>query len=168
MKILTLIRHAKSSWKYPELPDFERPLNKRGKKNAPYMGERLAKQKVSPDRIITSPAVRALATAKVIAKSIKYPSKELIADQRVYLSSARDLLSVLRKVEDSCKEVFLVGHNPSLTDLANDLTGGSIENIPTTGVVRIQFDFDAWDQLAQNSGKLVLFDYPKKTYAKTN
>ena len=162
MKTLTLIRHAKSSWKYPELSDFDRPLNKRGKKNAPYMGERIAKQNISPDRIITSPANRALATAKMIAKAIKYPSKELVADQRVYLSNARDLVAVLRKVKDSCKEVFLVGHNPSLTDLANDLTGESIENVPTTGVVRIQFDLDSWAQVAQNSGKLVLFDYPKK------
>lgn len=162
MKTLTLIRHAKSSWKYPELSDFDRPLNKRGKKNAPYMGARLAEQNISPDRILTSPAARALATAKMIAKAIKYPSKELIADQRVYLSSARELLNVLRDVEDSCKEVFLIGHNPSLTDLANDLTGESIENIPTTGMVRIQFDFDTWDQVAEGSGKLVLFDYPKK------
>ena len=162
MKNLTLIRHAKSSWKYPELSDFDRPLNKRGKKNAPYMGERLAKLKIFPDRIITSPAARALATAKMIAKAIKYPSKQLIADQRVYLSSARELLSVIREVDDSCKEVFLIGHNPSITDLANNLSYESIENIPTTGVARVRFDLDTWEQVSDGTGKLVLFDYPKK------
>ncbi len=162
MKTITLIRHAKSSWKYPQLSDFERPLNKRGRKNAPQMGERLAKQNISPDRIITSPANRALATAKVIAKAIDYSSKNLIADQRVYLSSAKELMNVLHEIDEPCTEVFLVGHNPSLTDLANDLTGESIDHIPTSGVVRIRFDIDTWDQVAQGAGKLMLFDYPKK------
>ena len=161
MKILTLVRHAKSSWKDTELVDFDRPLNKRGKDDAPKMGQRLKKYQISPDLIITSPANRALTTAKVIAREIDYPAKELIADKQVYLANTYGVLEVVKKVKSIYQDVFLVGHNPTLTELANDLTGEVIENIPTCGLVRMKFDIDEWEDLGKNKGNLLLFDYPK-------
>ena len=162
MKILTLVRHAKSSWKDPGLADFDRPLNKRGKNDAPMMGQRLIEYKVSPDLIITSPANRALTTAKVIAQEIGYPNKKLVIDKQVYLATTYGLLEAVKKVDNAHREVLLVGHNPDLTELANVLTGEVIDNIPTCGVVRMKFDISAWKDLGKQQGELVLFDYPKK------
>lgn len=162
MRTLTIIRHAKSSWKDPELKDFERPLNKRGKRDAPLAGKRLKEYNISFDLIVTSPAKRALTTAKVIAVEIGYPKKNLIANQRIYMADVEDLIQVLRKVDNSCKHVAIVGHNPDLTDLANELTGETIENIPTCGIVHAKFNIKAWRDLDEGKGKLVLFDYPKK------
>ena len=162
MKILTLVRHAKSSWKDSGLTDFDRPLNKRGENDAPKMGRRLKKYKICPDLIITSPANRALTTAKVIAREIGYSNKDMVADKQVYLAHSCGLLEVVKKVENTHREVFLVGHNPGLTELANDLIDEDIDNIPTCGVVRMKFDIDHWNDLGKNQGKLLWFDYPKK------
>ncbi|MEN8130184.1 MAG: histidine phosphatase family protein [Pseudomonadota bacterium] len=162
MKTLTIVRHAKSSWKYPELDDFDRPLNNRGKTDAPLTGRRLKELEISPDLIITSSANRALTTAKVIAKMIGYPKKKLVADKQVYMADSEDVLTVLRQVNDANKDVFIIGHNPTLTDLANELTGEYIGNVPTCGVVRMTLDIDSWRDLKPGKGSLVLFDYPKK------
>jgi phosphohistidine phosphatase len=162
MKILTIVRHAKSSWKYPELVDFDRPLNKRGKKDAPPTGRRLKEQGILPDLIIASPANRAFSTAKIIAKEIGYPKKNLVADKRVYMADTGDILAILRQVNDDFKEVFIVGHNPTMTDFANDLTGEYIDNIPTCGIARIKLDIASWKDLTTGKGELSLFDYPKK------
>jgi phosphohistidine phosphatase len=162
MKTLTLIRHAKSSWSQPELADFDRPLNKRGKGDAPLMGRRLVRRGIAPELFVTSPAKRALKTARLIAKEIGYPNKRLLTDERIYAALAEDLLEVLQGLDDRLKEAWMVGHNPSLTDLANYLTGTSLDNIPTCGVVRAAFDILRWKQLAHGSGELLLFDYPKR------
>ncbi|MCP4409166.1 MAG: histidine phosphatase family protein [Gammaproteobacteria bacterium] len=162
MKTLTIVRHAKSSWKYPELEDFDRPLNNRGKTDAPVIGRRLKELKISPDLIITSSANRALTTAKVIAKKIGYPKKKLVADKKIYMADSEAILAVLRQVDDAYKDVFIVGHNPTQTDLANELTGEYIDNVPTCGVVRMTLDIDSWRDLKPGKGALVLFDYPKK------
>jgi phosphohistidine phosphatase len=163
MKTLTLIRHAKSSWSQPELADFDRPLNKRGKGDAPLMGRRLARRGIRPELFVTSPAKRALKTARLIANEIGYPGKRLVTDERIYAALAEDLLEVLQGLDDDLGEVWMVGHNPSLTDLANYLTGASIDNIPTCGVVRAAFDIRRWKQLAHGSGELALFDHPKRS-----
>ena len=162
MKTLTIIRHAKSSWKDLELKDFDRPLNKRGKRDAPLAGQRLRENSISPDLIVTSPAKRALTTAKLIANEIGYSKKNLVSDQRVYMADVEDLIQILRKVDNSCKNVAIVGHNPDMTDLANELTGESIDNVPTCGVVHATLDIKSWQDLDEGKGKLVLFDYPKK------
>lgn len=162
MKTLTIVRHAKSSWKYPDLADFDRPLNKRGKNDAPLAARRLKKKGISPDLIITSPANRALTTAKLIIKEIDYAKKSLVTDKRVYMADGEEILELLRQVDNNYKDVFIVGHNPTMTDVTNDLTNGSIENIPTCGMARISLDIESWNDLALGMGQLVLFDYPKK------
>ena len=162
MKTLTIVRHAKSSWEFPELADFDRPLNKRGKNDAPAMGQRLAAKDISPDLIVTSPAKRALKTSKVVAAEIGYSKKKLVTEERVYMADVVELMSVLHKIDNSYKDVFLVGHNPGMTDLVNDLIDESIINVPTCGVVRAKFNIKTWKALKKGTGKLEFFDFPKK------
>ncbi len=163
MKALTLVRHAKSSWKQTQLADFDRPLNRRGELDAPEMGKRLKKQMPCPELIISSPATRALTTAKVLAQEMGYPLNNLLTEQRVYMASVRALLELINRVDNAYQDVMLVGHNPSLTDLANNLTGGVADNLPTCGVVRMTYEVDDWKEVGQSQAKLILFDYPKNT-----
>ena len=162
MKRLFLVRHAKSSWDDPSLDDIDRPLNNRGKKNAPEMGIRLRKQGIIPDRLITSPAKRALTTAKKIADEIGYPKKKIIVDDRLYHGSSSSMISIIREMKNSSASLMLFGHNPGFTDFANQLCGINIYNIPTAGIVAIDFSTDDWAEIDYNTGELVFFDYPKK------
>src|SRR5690242_21738198 len=118
MKTLFLIRHAKSSWDDTALPDKDRPLNDRGKRDAPKMGKRLAKRDVKPDLILSSPAKRALTTAKIIAKKLEYKFTDIVVNDRLYAGAAHDLLNVIHRLGDRPKRVILFGHNPELTELA--------------------------------------------------
>lgn len=166
MKRLTLVRHAKSSWSDAGLPDIERPLSKRGERDAPRMGERLRERKARPSLILSSPAKRAKSTAKLIARSIGYPEEFLQFERRVYSADYRALLDIIAAQDDACSEMMLVAHNPSLTVLANHLARGlDIDNMPTTGVVAIDFDVEHWSDLATVPGRLVYFDYPKNEEA---
>jgi len=163
MKTLYLIRHAKSSWKDPDLRDFERPLNKRGKSDAPEMGQRLRAYKAGADIIISSPAKRAIKTAKIIAREVGFPVKEIVTTETVYLADVPTLVEVIRKISDKHQQVMLFGHNPGLTMLANFLVNGEqVENIPTCGIFCIEFEIDSWKKVGQGLGKLLFFDYPKK------
>ena len=161
MKRLYLIRHAKSSWDDPDLADFERPLNKRGKEEAPAMGKRLKKSKVQPDLILSSPAKRALKTTKIIAKELDFPKKQTVTDEAIYEAGVSALLNVIRNIDDAFQQVLLCGHNPGLTDLAQYLTNVRIDNIPTCGVFCIDFDLQSWKKVTEGKGIFVFFDYPK-------
>ena len=162
MKTITLIRHAKSSWKNPDLQDIDRPLNARGKRDAPLMGKRLRKMKIKPDLLISSPARRALKTARIIAKAIGYPKKRIQVLDSVYHGNADQLMKVLQDIDERVDHVCLFGHNPDMTFLANGLCNQSIENIPTCGVVGIACDIPSWKQVKMGTGSLIFFDYPKK------
>jgi phosphohistidine phosphatase len=162
VKTLILVRHAKSSWKHHELPDLLRPLNKRGKQDAPMMGERLAKREIEPDAMITSPATRALTTAEIIAREIGHPEEEIRVDEHLYGASAFELLEIIQELDDHLDCVMLFGHNPGLTDLANDL-GCDIDNVPTCGIVELEFDIDSWSCIDDGDPTCIDFDYPKKT-----
>jgi len=160
VKTLILGRHAKSSWKKP-LPDRLRPLNKRGQRDAPMMGERLARREIEPDLVVSSPATRALVTAEAIAREIGYPEEDVRADERLYNASAFELLEIIQELDDALEHVMLFGHNPGLTDLANDL-GCDIDNIPTCGVVELRFEVASWADIGDADPACVDFDYPKK------
>lgn len=162
MRTLTLIRHAKSSWKENTLKDFDRPLNKRGQQNAPMMGAILKQQGVSFDLIVTSPAVRALSTAKLIAQPLGYPEESLVLEPQLYDADVQRLLTVIQSLPDSAVNVALVAHNPGLTGLCNYLSGDSIENLPTCAVAGIAFELDSWVAVWRNSGRLVRYEYPRK------
>lgn len=164
MKTLYLVRHAKSSWDYPHLDDIDRPLNNRGKKDAPEMGRRLKMRGIFPDLMISSPAERAYKTCKKIAKMLDYPKGEIEIDEDVYHASEDGLLEVVRSCDDIWKSVMLFGHNPGFTDFANSLSNENIENIPTSGVFACKFDTDSWEEVDFGSGRMLFFDYPKKEF----
>ncbi|MCC7438035.1 MAG: histidine phosphatase family protein [Armatimonadetes bacterium] len=162
MKTLYLCRHAKSSWEYPELTDFERPLNGRGHRDAEFMAKVLAQQNLRPDAIATSPAARALTTARTIATGIGYPLEELMITERLYDASSREILRVAETLPETALVVMLFGHNPGMTWLANQLGAQQIENIPTCGIVRFDSTAQQWGQLNPTNTRFVAFEFPKK------
>ena len=159
---LLICRHAKSSWHDANLNDFDRPLNKRGERDAPEMGRRLARQGVRPDLIMTSPAARALATALHYARSLGIPPAQVRRNMAQYAASVSELIRLIRTVDSGVATLMLVGHNPESTALANELGGLHIGNIPTSGIVALAFPRCAWAELTAGSGVLLFFDYPKK------
>lgn len=163
MKILILVRHAKSSWKNAYLLDIDRPLNKRGKRDAPVMGSRLAERDSMPDLMISSPANRALTTAEIIADAIEYPADEIVVDERIYGADVTDWLQVIQNLDDALDCVMCFGHNPGLTDLVNYITPYYINNVPTCGILELVFDVDTWADVGRVDPIEVDFDYPKKT-----
>lgn len=161
MKILTLVRHAKSSWGDAALSDRQRPLNSRGERDAPVMGKRIAAHGIRPSLIVASPAVRAWTTARIIAAEISYPLEFLQREDSVYLASLDDLLDVVVAQDDAFNSLMVVGHNPGLTEFANFLVPGITNNLPTAGVVSVQFDREDWDLHQQPTAELLAYDYPK-------
>lgn len=161
MKTLILVRHAKSSWKDPSLADRDRPLNKRGKRDAPEMGRRLAARGGAPDLIVSSPANRALATARIIAAAVGYTAEKIREDERLYLASPAGILEAIRDLEDGYERVFLFGHNPGLTELVNELSEPAVDNVPTCGVVELRLAADRWADLSRNTIQRAGIDTPK-------
>ncbi len=168
MKKLFIVRHAKSSWDFPELDDYDRPLSKRGKKNAPEMGKRLADKGIIPDKMITSPAKRAAATARRIAEEIEYSRKKIHQEPLLYHGSITDMVNVIKNVGEEVNTLMIFGHNPSLTDLVNFLSKSDIYNIPTCGIAEIEFNIDSWKGVERGIGKLASFDYPKKVSSRSH
>ena len=162
MKELILVRHAKSSWKDPTLSDHDRPLNKRGKRDAPEMGERLAASGYDPDLIVSSSADRALDTARTIAGKLGYPRERIAEEKRLFHAGVAELLHVIQGVDDSVDILMLFGHNPGLTDLANHLGSREIFNMPTCAVLHLRFQADTWSTVGEVPGDEVLYDYPKR------
>lgn len=160
MKNLILIRHAKSSWRDPDLQDIERPLNQRGKRDAPSMGRLLKERGLTPDLIVSSPARRACHTARKIAAETGYPKAAIRISEAVYMRGVDALVSLLCSLDDDSQRVYLIGHNPDLTDLANRLSNTYIDEMPTCAVASIDFPFDSWTRVGQEKGKLVLFERP--------
>jgi phosphohistidine phosphatase len=161
LKILILVRHAKSSWKDASLADRDRPLNKRGKRDAPEMGRRLAARGAAPDLIVSSPAARALATARIIAEAVGYPVDAIREDERLYLASPAELLEAIRDLDDGYDRVFLFGHNPGLTELVNELSEPAVDNVPTCGLVELRLAAERWADLSPDTVRRVSFDTPK-------
>jgi phosphohistidine phosphatase len=162
MKQLTLLRHAKSCWEN-DLPDFERPLNKRGLRNAPVMAERLKGRKCHPDLALVSPAKRALETARIILPAMGLEDKRILLKKRIYEAGSKMLFDLVRETDNNCGHLLLVGHNPSFTDLWNILAREKVLNIPTCGAFSLKFPgLQSWCELEPASGKTVFMDYPKK------
>jgi len=144
-----------------------RPLNDRGRRDAPEMGRRLRESGVQPDLIVSSPAKRAIKTARIIAGEINFPEADIFEAAEIYEASAGDLLKLIRSLPEEKRDVMLVGHNPGLTDLAHLFLRSGIENIPTCGVVRLAFTAQHWRDISPQDTSLLLFDYPKKDTGKT-
>lgn len=161
MKKLFIIRHAKSDWSNPFLYDIDRPLNKRGKTNAKYMGKLLESKNVYPDLFLSSPAKRAKKTSNKIAKELGFKKNEIVFSDDIYESSANTLLNIIKSIDNKYNIVFLVGHNPGLNMIAYNLIRFD-ENIPTCGIVQIDFDINRWEEISDNNSKLISFQYPNK------
>ncbi|MCX3263250.1 SixA phosphatase family protein [Pedobacter agri] len=160
-KQLLLVRHGKSDWGNLDLKDFDRPLNKRGKENAPEMAERLVQRGFKFDLIVSSPAKRAKSTAKFFAEA--YQVNDIQYEESIYEANTTALLKVINGLDDSSDTVIMFGHNPGFTDLANELSDADIYNIPTAGMVLMSFPFDSWKMVSRGTGELVFFDYPKNS-----
>ena len=162
MKTLFLIRHAKSSWDDRTLSDKDRPLNDRGRRDAPKMGERLAKRRVKPDLILSSPATRALTTAEIIAKKLDYDGRNIVVNDRLYAVEADKLLDVIRQLDDRAERVMLIGHNPELTELAHRLAS-KITHLPTCAVAEFAFDSKSWTRIGKDKPAKVALEYPRES-----
>ncbi|OGV50307.1 MAG: hypothetical protein A2X49_16190 [Lentisphaerae bacterium GWF2_52_8] len=161
VKQLCLIRHAKSSWTESSLSDFERPLNMRGEKDAPLMGRRLAALGILPDLLLSSPAVRAIRSAEIIASEISYPLNKIILEPRIYEAKEDTLLEILRGIGDSFPCVMIVGHNPGLSRLSQELLGTQDCEMPTCAALCAEFQIASWRDIGRNTGKMLFFEFPK-------
>jgi len=162
MKKIYLIRHAKSSWKDATIDDFERPLNGRGKRDVAFMGKRLKMFEVMPDLIYTSPAKRAEKTAKEIAKEIACDKKKIKLNDTLYEGSYEGYLDLIHTIDDHYSSIFIIAHNPTITEVGERLSGAILSNIPTCAIVCISFDVESFKEITEESGHILFFDYPKK------
>jgi len=164
MKKLFIIRHGKSSWENPDLQDFDRPLNKRGMRDAPFMAKMLVGLGVVPDRIISSPANRALNTATYFAKENNLEAEDIVIKHEIYEAYPEVLLELIRKQSKELNTIYMFGHNPGFTYLANTFDGEYIPNIPTTGIVCIEADINDWKKLSAETGRIAAFHFPKQYF----
>ena len=160
MKTLLILRHAKSSWKYENLPDHERPLNRRGLGDAPRMGEQLVRHGLCPDHVVSSTAVRAQTTARLVAEACSY-QRPVELREELYLSGAETYLEALRQTPPAVERAMIVGHNPDVEELVTLLTGRD-ETLPTAALACVELPIDAWDQLYNGiHGKLAALWRPR-------
>lgn len=163
MKTLYLMRHAKSSWNFDELSDQERPLNDRGRDDAPRIGQALAKRRIALDLLVSSPAVRALSTAVLVARELKYPHANIKVEPGIYQADLEALLAIIRALPDGAPAVLLTGHNPTMTDVANYLlpSSGLTHEMPTAAVVCLRFQTDHWAEVGPANAEFYFYDYPR-------
>jgi len=160
MKILVLVRHAKSSWDHPELDDHDRPLNARGRRDAPEMGRRLRERGVVPDAIRSSTAVRARTTAEAIVDALGLGADAVVVDERLYGSSPETILGVVGELDDALESAMVVAHDPGLSDLAYELSG-TIEHMPTCAVAEFRYQVASWSELADAEPVETRLDTPR-------
>lgn len=160
MRKLILLRHAKSSWKDASLVDFDRPLSKRGKYDAPLMAYKLFTSKIKIELIISSPAKRTSETAKIFAKILGYES-EIIFNEKLYEASYKEILGIINLVDDKYQNILLVCHNPGITNLVNYISDYFIENISTSAIVGLSTN-SSWKNINENGCSFLFYDYPKK------
>jgi phosphohistidine phosphatase len=159
MKTLYLLRHAKSSWKNPELADFERPLNGRGKKAGETMGRLMANENICPELVLSSPAVRARETIEIVIRAAKLQT-ELRYDERIYEAGPMRLLEVISQVENERKSVMLVGHNPGMEELLQLLTGQAAR-MPTAALAKVSLKSLKWSEAVKKKAALEWLIKPK-------
>jgi phosphohistidine phosphatase len=161
---LTLVRHAKTEPARAGQEDWDRALEARGQRDAPEMARRLKHRDLKPDKILSSPAVRALATATIMARELGVSAQKVHQDERLYLAAAKDILAVVREFGGRTRHLMLVGHNPGLTDFADRISGErSLDNLPTCAVYTLQFAIKDWSELEWDSGVDAELDYPKRS-----
>lgn len=165
MKTVILVRHAKSSWDDASQTDFERPLNDRGKKDAPEMAERLLKKGIPIDAFVSSPAKRAKKTATIFAKAFDKEKDDVLLADQLYHAHEKDFYEVISQLPESMNNIAVFSHNPGLTDFVNALTPDAIriDNVPTCGMFAITFQ-GSWQQFREAQKTFLFFDYPKNLF----
>jgi phosphohistidine phosphatase len=163
LKTLILVRHAKSSWDDPTLPDFDRPLNERGKKEAPKMAKRLADKNINIEGFISSPAKRAKRTAELFIKEFDKDENEIILFPSLYHADVNDFYEAISLVNDKFKCIAVFSHNPGITSFANKLIlKAQLDNMPTSSVFAVKADIKNWSDFKDAKKEFWFFDYPKK------
>jgi phosphohistidine phosphatase len=160
MKTLFLLRHAKSSWQDASLPDFERPLNERGRRAAPLIGKFMRRQKLQPELILCSPAERARQTAALVRETAALKA-ELRYDERIYEATVARLRTVVSQIDEKAASALLVGHNPGMEELLQFLTN-EIRRMPTAALAHITLNIERWADVKEQSGELVRLIRPKE------
>lgn len=165
-RTLILARHAKSSWASDTLPDHDRPLNERGIRDAPRMARRLRERGTRPQAIVTSSAVRALATAEAFAAELELEPEALQVEPAIYGAGVLEMISLIHGLDDGLDRILLVGHNPTFSELAGSLAkpmaGGNLGSLPTCAVVTLGWDGGSWNGVDGGRLDLVDLDYPKR------
>lgn len=162
MKELILVRHAKSDWGNETLKDIDRHLNDRGYESAYTLGEWYAKTKNKPDMILSSTATRALSTALIFARSLEFNMDKFRIDARIYETTWEKLLKLIQETNDSHTSLMLFGHNPSITNICNELSDDLyFDNVPTCGLISLRFEVAGWKDIATKKGRLNFYEYPK-------
>ena len=160
-KEILLVRHAKSSWDDPYLDDHDRPLNERGLRNAPDMGKRLQGLGIRTDAWISSTALRAITTAEILAEQVGFPPDQIQRSKDLYHASATELQEFIAGLDDAIGSAILFGHNPGMSSLVANLYGLPIDNLPTSGVVHLQFNENTWSAVSSAPPARAYFDFPK-------
>jgi phosphohistidine phosphatase len=164
MKRLLLMRHAKAVPADEGVADFGRQLAERGERDARRMGQRLRRRAAQPDRIIASPAERALRTAQLVAAEWGYAVERIASDQRLYLAEPHEILTVIGAQHSDVTTLLIVGHNPGLTELAHGLLPGlDVDDLPTGGIVALDSSTERWAAIGDAQPTLVYYDYPKNS-----
>jgi len=161
MKQLLLIRHAKSSWDDPLQNDIDRPLNKRGMKDAPAMAKHLLDKKIKIDTFISSPAARALGTCIYFAKAYDVKKKEIIQIDELYNAQVENFYKVICEADDSFEAIALFSHNPGITEFANELTDVHVDDMPTCSIFAVKANIEKWKEFTEGEKLFWFFDYPK-------
>jgi len=161
MKSVLLIRHAKSSWNEPGLPDFDRPLNGRGKEDAPRMAQRLLEKNITIDAFIASPAKRARKTAVFFAEANHRTKQDIILVPELYLAGPGVFYSVIEQAAAEAGCIAIFSHNPGITEFVNELTNTHVDDMPTCSIFGVKADILQWDQFEKAEKEFWFFDYPK-------
>lgn len=158
---LTLVRHAKSSWADPGMRDFDRPLNRRGSRDAPAMAQRVSELRRPPDHLVSSPAVRAFTTADVFAQRLGLATDAIRLESRIYDASRATLVEVVRALDPKSRHAMLFGHNPGFSELARWLATCPFHEMPTCAIASLELQISEWRELGPGCGRLARYLYPK-------
>ncbi len=166
MKTVYFIRHAKSSWSDPGKADHDRVLNGRGLRDAPFMAKVLKGKGAKPDRIVSSSAARAQATALYFAQEFEIDPQDLQIEKAIYDAFPLDVIDVVKACSDEYQEILVFGHNPAFTSILNSFSGDYIPNLPTCGIGKVVADIKHWAYFIPHQASLEAFHFPKQYFPK--
>lgn len=161
MKTVYILRHAKSSWSDPTLADIERPLNKRGKRDAPLMAEIMKRFNYIPDQVYLSPSARTRATIKPLVKTLEIPDDHIHIEYSLYHGYYDDYEAIIQDLDEDVNSILMVGHNPGITYIANSCAGPILDNVPTCGLLVIESTIKDWSTFSFSESTLVKYYFPK-------